>query len=97
MGTRSIRVWKRLGKSLILVSILVMLASTALWYRYAQTRPHTAQPGEGRVYGLNTQGYVVYLTGGERLGLYGLELAAVSCFLGAVAIYVMLKRRGYEE
>jgi hypothetical protein len=96
-GHRAIRFWKRVAMSLMYASALVMAGGTALWYEYAQTRPQTAQPGEGRIYGLNTHGHVVYLTWAESVRLHGLGLLAGVCFVGGFAIYTMLKRRGYEE
>jgi hypothetical protein len=79
----------RLG---VLASILgwtalaLLLANVGLWYQYAGTRPKSAQPAEGRIYALNTHGSVVYLTLGENVCLWSLELGGAGCMVTAMLI-----------
>lgn len=87
------RVWGFVAKSLIAVSLAVGLGSTWLWYDYADTRSRVATPLEGRVYGLNTHGTVVYLTRPEKLCLEGLETIAGLCMLSSFVIYWRISRR----
>jgi len=70
-----------------------VLANSVLWYHYAQTRPHEANPATGHTHALNTHGSVVYLTLGDWFVLYGTLTAA--WVGGASVIAVTLRRKGW--
>jgi hypothetical protein len=57
-----------------------------LFLQYDATRPSVRQPEQGRVYGSNNHGHVVYLTDREQENLNNLELLA-GCF--ALAAFVI--------
>jgi hypothetical protein len=86
-GSRSFRLWTLLRKVFMGVSLVLIFGSTWLSYEYANTRPRAKTVVEGRVYGLNTHGDVVYLTRREKFLLDGLEATAALCMLSSLVLY----------
>lgn len=89
MPTKRLTTFKRISGVL---GLCFWMASCALWYRYALTRPAIRQPGAGRVYSLNTHGTVVYLTSQEHFLLYFLMVTGAVFLFLAVGLHLFGKR-----
>jgi hypothetical protein len=91
----SSRFWRAAGITTGIGMLISVCILAILWYQYAYTRPRSPQPLQGRVYGLNTHGVVVYLTKGEQYNLYlagGIALIFGLCF-AFIIMYVFKGKR----
>jgi hypothetical protein len=78
-------------KVLAPLSLTVWFSFIYLTFQYDATRPTVRKPEQGRVYGLNNHGHVVYLTAHEQENLNRLELVAVTLFAVAFLIGFSLR------
>jgi hypothetical protein len=76
------------------IALVLIFGSTWLWYEYANTRPRAMTVVDGRVYGLNLHGDVVYLTRREKFLLDGLEATAALCMLSSLVLYWKTSKGG---
>ena len=60
-----------------IVALIFWFSSFFVWMRYAGRPNSTPDPLTGRVYELNTHGFVVYITSVEHHFLYGLIAGGV--------------------
>jgi len=63
------KIWRLIGKGLILLSVCVGLIHTYLWFRYLDTRLAYPDPSQGRVYVMNNHGIYRYLTKKKTISL----------------------------
>jgi hypothetical protein len=87
LKSRGSRITRVIANGLAGIALVLLGASTYLWYSYADTRPRTAKPSEGRTYQLNTHGIVVYLTLREQIGLTAFIVTAFACAGVSMAMY----------
>ena len=81
------KIWRLIGKALILLSVCVGLIDTYLWFRFLDTRPAHPDPSQGRVYVMNNHGIYRYLTKKEDNLLTVMPVISISLFVGAGLIY----------
>ena len=70
------------------------IAGICLWFHFDNTRPHSPDSVQGRVYSLNTHGSVVYLNGREHwllIALFGTFVA-----LAVIASAIELSKRPFR-
>ena len=77
-----------------ILALCFWFSSFFLWKYFDANLTTRAQPGDGRIYPLNTHGSVVYLTFSEHYFLYGLIVVGVIFFLLAAAFYFISSKRG---
>jgi hypothetical protein len=87
----SLRVWKWVEVATGLCGAVLAISSTFLWMHYAYTRPTTRNSRAGRIYALNTHGWIVYLNGREQTLLYLLMTVGGALFVSAVVIDLVRK------
>lgn len=90
-ATPARRAWKVLEVAASAVGVGMFLARSVLWTYYSYTRPTSPDRAIGRVYVLNTHGWVVYLNGHEHFLLIFLVNAGWLLFAGAVVVDLVKK------
>jgi hypothetical protein len=88
--TKSRKIWRGIGKSMAVLSLVVWLFHSYVWYRYVDTRPAHPDPSQGRTYVLNNHGIYRYLTKQEDNLLTEINVISLSLFAGAGLIYYFI-------
>ena len=83
----------RLRNALAIVAVLLWFTAFALFLHFADTRPTSPAPIEGRTYAWNDHGRFVYLNKSEQNQLYALRAIAVVFFVTAAALDYSAKSR----
>jgi hypothetical protein len=81
-------------------ALAIWLFHFYVWYQYVGTRPRLRDASSGRLYPLNTHGYVVYLNKEEDANLARMTAVAVGLFGTAILIDVLLvaqKKNPWEK
>ena len=91
------RFWKRMATAAGSAMLVACLSYGYLWYQYAYTRPTFAQPDQGRIYALNTHGFIVYLTKDEQCRLDLLKWTAITLGLFLFGIVAPRLHRGQQD
>jgi hypothetical protein len=83
----------RLRNALAIAAVLLWLTAFVLFLHFADTRPTSPKPVEGRVYRWNDHGRFVYLNNGEQNQLYVLGGTAAVFFVTAATLGLFCKDR----
>jgi hypothetical protein len=77
---------KRLARIMVTSAVAIWFGYIALFLQYAGTRPRSPQPETGRIYSINNQGTIVYLSLSENLWLWLSSGSAAAIVLAAIAL-----------
>jgi hypothetical protein len=91
------RLIRMLTTVLLVTTAALSLASVGISYHYAEHRTTVRQPEVGRIYPLNTHGWIVYLTKEEQDRLTALQTAAFVTGLLCVCLGVLQSWRFDQE
>jgi hypothetical protein len=83
---------RRLRNALAIAAVLVWFTAFALFLHFADTRPTSPAPIEGRTYAWNDHGRFVYLNKSEQSQLYALGGIAGAFFVTAAFLGLSVKR-----